>query len=107
MDLLTRPAVDTIISYNSNRNPHIIKFKYDAIAQNAFRFLRGTCHLFYNDYVHLTPVSDDTTSSWICGDLHLENFGAYKGSTGLVYFDVNDFDESTRAPLTGILPGFW
>ncbi len=36
--------------------------------------------------------------SWICGDLHLENFGSYKGNNRLVYFDLNDFDEAILAP---------
>jgi hypothetical protein len=34
-----------------------------------------------------------------CGDLHLENFASYKGDNRLVYFDVNDFDESCVAPV--------
>jgi uncharacterized protein (DUF2252 family) len=33
-----------------------------------------------------------------CGDLHLQNFGSYKGDNRLVYFDLNDFDESCVAP---------
>ena len=35
--------------------------------------------------------------AWICGDLHFENFGSYKGENRLVYFDLNDFDESILA----------
>jgi uncharacterized protein (DUF2252 family) len=30
----------------------------------------------------------------------LENFGSYKGDNRLVYFDLNDFDESVLAPCT-------
>ena len=37
---------------------------------------------------------------WACGDLHLENFGSSKGDNGLVYFDINDFDESALAPAS-------
>jgi uncharacterized protein (DUF2252 family) len=37
---------------------------------------------------------------WSCGDLHLENFGSYKGDDRLPYFDVNDFDESLLAPAS-------
>lgn len=36
--------------------------------------------------------------TWVCGDLHLENFGSYKGDNRLVYFDLNDFDEAALAP---------
>jgi uncharacterized protein (DUF2252 family) len=35
---------------------------------------------------------------WVCGDLHLENFGSYKSDNRQVYFDLNDFDESALAP---------
>lgn len=71
--------------------------KYQMMAENPFRFLRGTCHLFYEDLqksdaLPLYPLS------WICGDLHLENFGTYKGDNRLVYFDLNDFDEGVLAP---------
>jgi uncharacterized protein (DUF2252 family) len=38
--------------------------------------------------------------AWLCGDLHLENFGSYKADNRLVYFDLNDFDEAALAPLT-------
>src|SRR5882757_1241399 len=67
------------------------------MAENPFRFFRGACHLFYEDLQHsdalpLYPLS------WISGDLHLENFGTYKGDNRLVYFDVNDFDEGALAP---------
>jgi len=39
-------------------------------------------------------------STYVCGDLHLENFGAYKGDNRLCYFDINDFDEACLAPFT-------
>lgn len=38
--------------------------------------------------------------TWCCGDLHLENFGSYKGDNGLAYFDLNDFDEAALAPTS-------
>jgi uncharacterized protein (DUF2252 family) len=39
-------------------------------------------------------------SVWICGDLHLENFGAYKGDNRQIYFGIDDFDEGVLAPCT-------
>ena len=65
---------------------------------NAFTFLRGTNHLFAADWPG--GALDDALASWICGDLHLENFGVYKADNGLRYFDVNDFDEACLAPIT-------
>jgi uncharacterized protein (DUF2252 family) len=42
----------------------------------------------------------DAPITYVCGDLHLENFGSFKGDNGLVYFDLNDFDDALVAPLT-------
>src|SRR5205085_5003103 len=63
------------------------------------RFLRGTCHLFYEDWPARTRLNR-APPVWVCGDLHLENFGSYKGDDRLLYFDINDFDEALLAPCT-------
>src|SRR5665213_2078872 len=83
--------------FNDHLLPEMIKLKYDAMAENVFRYYRGTCHLFYEDLsaVKKFPASPIT---WICGDLHLENYGSYKADNKLVYFDLNDFDEGVLAP---------
>jgi uncharacterized protein (DUF2252 family) len=75
----------------------MVQLKYEAMTENAFRFFRGTCHLFYDNLSKAVnfPASPLT---WICGDLHLENFGSYKADNKLVYFDLNDFDEAILAP---------
>jgi uncharacterized protein (DUF2252 family) len=84
-------------TFNRNRLPEMVQLKYEAMTENAFRFFRGTCHLFYDN---LSKVSNFPASplTWICGDLHLENFGRYKADNKLVYFDLNDFDEAILAP---------
>ncbi len=89
---------DLLKSFNSNRLPEMVQLKYKAMAENAFRFFRGTCHLFYHHlaYNMMLPKSP---KGWMCGDLHLENFGSYKGDNKLTYFDLNDFDEAILAPV--------
>lgn len=69
------------------------------MAENAFRFFRGTCHLFYEDLAAAEPLPLSPLA-WICGDLHIENFGSYRGDNQLVYFDLNDFDEAVLAPAS-------
>jgi|SRR6185503_13795236 len=88
---------DRIIAFNKNLLPEMVQLKYEALAENAFRFFRGTCHLFYEDLANAQPLPLSPLS-WISGDLHIENFGSYKGDNRLVYFDLNDFDESILAP---------
>ena len=86
-----------IKAFNSNRLPPYTALKYQMMAENPFRFLRGSCHLFYED-LQKSDALPQYPLAWICGDLHLENFGTYKGDNRLVYFDVNDFDEVALAP---------
>jgi uncharacterized protein (DUF2252 family) len=66
---------------------------------DPFVFLRGACHLFYQ---RLPNVGLFKTAPlvWSCGDLHLENFGSYKGDNRLSYFDLSDFDEGILAPAS-------
>ena len=86
-------------SFNQGLLPDKVKLKYEAMAENAFRFFRGTCHLFYEDLAAAEPLPLSPLA-WICGDLHVENFGSYRGDDKLVYFDLNDFDKALLAPAS-------
>ncbi len=88
-----------LIDFNSRLLPDMVQLKYKLMSENAFRFFRGTCHLFYEDLSQAENFPD-SPPAWICGDLHLENLGSFKGDNRMVYFDLNDFDESILAPLT-------
>lgn len=102
----TRDIWKLIQAFDRQRNPKILTQKYIKMRKNAFGFFRGTCHLFYRDLpqeweLNLAPFV------WICGDLHVENFGTYKGENysgelrqRQVYFGINDFDEGVLAPCT-------
>ncbi|MER3435306.1 MAG: DUF2252 domain-containing protein [Leptolyngbya sp. ERB_1_1] len=90
-------VVDRIHTFNQGRDPELLKLKYKAMTKDAFVFLRGTCHLFYQDLT-VEGVFQSAPPVWSCGDLHLQNFGTFKGDDRLVYFDVNDFDEAILAP---------
>src|SRR5712671_315 len=48
----------------------------------------------------LDTALDDAPLVWVCGDLHLENFGSFHGDDGRANFDVNDFDEAALAPAS-------
>jgi uncharacterized protein (DUF2252 family) len=104
---------DRLIAFNKPLLPEMVQHKYQGMAENAFRYFRGTCHLFYEDLAGITdfPISPPV---WICGDLHLENYGSFRADNKLVYFDLNDFDEAILAPalwevvrlVTSIYVGF-
>ncbi|MES2275206.1 MAG: DUF2252 family protein [Bacteroidota bacterium] len=90
---------ERLAAFNTGLLPDMVALKYEAMAENAFRFFRGTCHLFYEDLAAAEPLPLSPLA-WICGDLHIENFGSYKGDNKLVYFDLNDFDEGLLAPAS-------
>lgn len=71
------------------------KVKYAKMTESAFRFFRGSAYLFYYDMTKI-PFSFHTPEdkpTWIQGDLHMENFGAFQNERGDIVYDVNDFDE--------------
>lgn len=88
---------ERVLAFNKDRLPDIVQLKYAGMAENVYRFYRGTCHLFYEDFCKEEHIPESPLT-WICGDLHLENYGSYKGDNRLAYFDLNDFDESVLAP---------
>ncbi|WP_295617034.1 DUF2252 family protein [Chamaesiphon sp. GL140_3_metabinner_50] len=96
-DRQNRDIWELIQAFDRGRRPDLLDRKYSKMRKNALAFFRGSCHLFYRDLpkessLNLAPPV------WICGDLHLENFGAYKGEDRQIYFGINDFDESILAP---------
>ncbi|HEY5062037.1 MAG TPA: DUF2252 family protein, partial [Gemmatimonadaceae bacterium] len=72
--------------------------KYRAMRTDPFVFFRGSAHLFWEDWARDAGPLADAPAAWACGDLHLENFASFRGDNGLVYFDLNDFDEAALAP---------
>lgn len=75
-------------------------------------FYRATAHIFWKDFsnewgnlprllldqqIELKgdiPLSPKSTWTWVTGDQHLSNFGAWRNRHGDVVFGVNDFDEA-------------
>ncbi len=96
---MTQPASTLIAAFNADREPERLAMKYASMRADPFRFLRGTCHLFHTRLFE-SALAPAGPAAWICGDLHLENFGTYLGDNGLTYFDVNDFDETICAPFS-------
>ncbi|PRC90807.1 DUF2252 domain-containing protein [Solimicrobium silvestre] len=92
-------VVQCIADFNSKRDPERVAMKYHNMRTNPFVFLRGTCHLFY-ERLPKNSIFKSAPLTWNCGDMHLENFGSYKGDNRLAYFDMNDFDEAALAPLS-------
>ncbi len=97
---MTKPDIlRRIEHYNRGREAERLAIKYARMRSSPFVFLRGTAHLFYEDLPRRSPLNG-APRTWICGDLHLENFGGYIAAGGREYFDISDFDETARAPVS-------
>lgn len=92
-------VVKEITRFNAGRDPQRLQLKYLKMRSDPFAFLRGSCHLFYARLPR-SGIFRSAPVVWSCGDLHLENFGSYKGDNRLAYFDMNDFDEAALAPAS-------
>jgi uncharacterized protein (DUF2252 family) len=88
-----------ILAQNAGRDFDRLTLKLALLRKDPFSFFRGTNPLFL-EFLPRTHSLFRAPCVLICGDLHLENFGAFKGDNRLCYFDVNDFDEACLAPFT-------
>ena len=88
----------SILLHNQGRDPERLRLKLAMLRADPYAFFRGTAALFY-DTLAMSRSLESSPLVLACGDLHLENFGSYKGDNRLVYFDLVDFDESCAAPV--------
>lgn len=83
----------------------LLSRKQSRMSVSPFAFLRGSAPLFYRvlgNAPRLARGPDE--AGMLCGDLHLENFGAYRPDRpsprgDRVVFDLNDADETFTGPL--------
>jgi len=75
--------------------------KLEALARSPFSFFRGTFHLMALDVLRGRVDNHEPRApeGLIVGDLHLENYGAYRGASGALCFDVNDYDDVGLGPV--------
>jgi uncharacterized protein (DUF2252 family) len=94
-------AVREIGYFNAHLDDVSRQSKYCRMSESPFVFFRGTNHLFWRllaDDPRLSEFGGEpATQTWIQGDLHVENFGAFDDDAGDVVYDLNDFDEAVVA----------
>lgn len=90
----------------------IFERKMARMRVSPLAFLRGSAPLFYEILAARPELARGPGGvGWVSGDLHLENFGAYRAdessfdagrakltTSERVVFDLNDFDEALIAP---------
>ncbi|MEV5432937.1 DUF2252 domain-containing protein [Streptomyces sp. NPDC052701] len=92
----SRPdAVTAVQESNRGRLPDLTPMRVGRMAATPFAFLRGAAGLMAYDLAR-TPMT--RILAQICGDAHAANFGLYGDARGGLVIDLNDFDETVRAP---------
>jgi uncharacterized protein (DUF2252 family) len=89
-----------------------LKERYKVQSTSPNVFYRATAHIFWQDFVNFgwgsglttlgdtallkggVKISKKATWTWVTGDQHLSNFGAWRNRHEDVVFGVNDFDEA-------------
>jgi uncharacterized protein (DUF2252 family) len=76
------------------------KIKYGKMMATPYAFYRGTAQLFWSDFAkdpRLETFGCAGTVTWLGGDTHAYNFGAFTIDSDKLLYDLNDFDESIVA----------
>lgn len=106
-------VVELITRHDVGKPKETLQQRYKAFVANSGSFYRGTANLFWHDFVQEgwgefnlsrigihssihddSPLQRTSLWTWVTGDQHLNNFGAWQNRHGDVVFGVNDFDEA-------------
>jgi uncharacterized protein (DUF2252 family) len=90
-----RDVLARLEASEAGRLPKLLPFRHGRMAVSPFAYLRGNASIMAPDLMALPHTGYFVQ---ICGDAHLRNLGAYSAPDGKVVFDLNDFDETCRAP---------
>ena len=86
--------------HNAGLAPEDRAAKYEAMRASPFAFFRGTAHLFFRDLADGTDRVRESSFyapdavTWIDGDMHTDNFGAFDDDRGALVYDLSDFDDA-------------
>lgn len=93
-----RQVLDEIAATNASLSGQDRAAKYAKLAESPYRFFRGTNHLYWRDVWHdwrfalFGGLAE--TQTWLQGDAHAYNFGAYGHHDDTVRYGMDDFDDA-------------
>ena len=91
-----RDVIALMKASNEGRVEELIPVRHGRMLQSPFAFFRGSAAIQAYD-LDRTPTSGIDVQA--CGDCHLMNFGGFATPERTLVFDINDFDETLRAPF--------
>jgi uncharacterized protein (DUF2252 family) len=94
----TSYVVNELSSFNASLGTDARAEKYARMKESAFSFYRGSNHLYWKDFGNSSQLSTyggtSYTRTWLGGDMHVNNTGAFDDDQGDIVFGLNDFDEA-------------
>jgi uncharacterized protein (DUF2252 family) len=87
--------IETLQHSDRGRLPELLPIRYGRMQQSPFAFFRGSAAVMAWD-LSKTPQTGIRVQA--CGDCHAANFGGFASPERRLLFDINDFDETLRAP---------
>ena len=87
--------IEVLKKSDAGRVPELLPIRYGRMQQSPFAFFRGSAAVMAWD-LSRTPASSARVQA--CGDCHAANFGGFASPERRLLFDINDFDETLRAP---------
>jgi len=109
-DPVALAARQTVLDAGRVRIAGLAERKREKMLVSSLAFLRGAAPLFYEILAAWPELgAGPEATGWLAGDLHVENFGAYRPSAltftqsddedaQRAVFDMNDFDDATIGP---------
>jgi uncharacterized protein (DUF2252 family) len=88
--------IDVLRAQEQHRIPELLPIRHERMSASPFAFLRGAAAVMAGDLAG-APTTGLIVQA--CGDAHLLNFGIFASPERRLVFDVNDFDETLRAPF--------
>jgi hypothetical protein len=77
-----------------------LAFKHQQMSADAFSFMRATFYRWVELWPELCPDLAKAPAVLAVGDLHIQNFGAWRDQEGRLVWGINDFDEAFHLPCT-------
>jgi uncharacterized protein (DUF2252 family) len=91
-----RPDPIEVLQHSDRgRLPELLPIRYGRMQHSPFAFFRGSAAVMAWD-LSKTPATGIHVQA--CGDCHAANFGGFASPERRLLFDINDFDETLRAP---------
>src|SRR5215831_14968116 len=87
--------VSLIEASDKGRIPELVPIRHGRMLRSPFTFYRGAALNMAADLAN-TPITGMRVQA--CGDCHLLNFGFFATPERREIFDINDLDETLRAP---------